>query len=66
METQCQHLTETQHNELVKLLKKSERFFVRKPGNWKTDTVDLELKIMQIQYSRDHTQYQRYMRKCSK
>ena len=40
METQCQHLTVTQRNELLKLLHKSEELFGGTLGIWKTDPVD--------------------------
>ena len=40
METQCQHLTVTQHNELIKLLQKFKYFFDGTLGTWKVDTVD--------------------------
>ena len=39
METQCQHLTMTQRNKLIKLLHKFEDFFKRTLGTWKTDPV---------------------------
>ena len=41
METQCQHLTMTQRNELLKLLQKFEELFDGILGTWKTDTVEL-------------------------
>ena len=44
METQCQHLTTTQRNELLTLLQIFEEFFYGTIGNWKTDPVDFELK----------------------
>ena len=44
METQCQHLTTTQRNELLKLLQIFEELFDGTLGNWKTDPVDFELK----------------------
>ena len=44
METQCQHLTETQRNELLKLLQKFEELFDEKLGNWRTDPLNFELK----------------------
>ena len=44
METQCQHLTMTQHNDLLKLLQKLEELFDGTLGTWKTDPVDFELK----------------------
>ena len=40
METQCQHLTMTQCNKLLKLLQKSEELFDGTLGTWKTDPVD--------------------------
>ena len=66
METQCQHLTTTQCNELLKSLQRFQEFFDGTLVTWKTDTVDFELKRIQSQYACNHTQYQRYMRKCSK
>ena len=44
METQCQHLTMIQRNELLKLLQKFEELFDGTLGTWKTDSVDFELK----------------------
>ena len=44
MENQCQHLTTTQHNELLKLLQKSEEFFDGTLGTWKPYPVHFELK----------------------
>ena len=44
METQCQNLTISQRNELIKLLHKSEEFFGGTLGTWKTDSVELKLK----------------------
>ena len=44
METYCQHLTRTQRNELLKLLKKIEYLFYVTLGTWKIDPVELELK----------------------
>ena len=44
MKTQCQHLTMTQRNDLLKLLQKFEPFFNGTIGTWKTDPVDFELK----------------------
>ena len=44
METQCQHLTMTQQNELLKLLQKLEELFGGRFGTWKTDPVYFELK----------------------
>ena len=66
METKCQHLTMTQRDDLFKLLKKSEELFDGALGTRKTDPVDFELKEDAIKYARDHTQYRRYTRKCSK
>ena len=40
MKNQCQHLTITQLNELLKLLQKSEELFDRKLGTWKTDPIE--------------------------
>ena len=53
METQCHHLTMTQLNELLKLLQRFGKLFDGKLSNWKTDPVEFQLKMMQIQYSRD-------------
>ena len=47
METQCQHLTMTQRNELLKLLQIFEDFFDGTLGIWKIDPVYLDLKRMQ-------------------
>ena len=44
MKNQCKHLTETQCNELLKLLPKFEDLFDETLGTWKTDTVYFELK----------------------
>ena len=44
MENQCQHLTMTQCNELLKLLQKSEELFDGTLGTWKTDPVYFKLK----------------------
>ena len=44
METHCQHLTMTQHNDLLKLLQKFEELFDGTLGTWKTDPVDFKLK----------------------
>ena len=44
MENQCQNLTMTQRNELLKLLQKFEELFDGKLGNRKTDSLELELK----------------------
>ena len=44
METQCQHLTTTQRNELLKLLHRFEELFDERLGTWKTDPVDFRLK----------------------
>ena len=44
METQCQHITMTQHNELLKLLQILEELFDGTLGPWKMDPVDFELK----------------------
>ena len=44
MENQCQHLTTTQRNKLLKVLQIFEEFFDETLGNWKTDTVECELK----------------------
>ena len=41
METQCQHLTMTQRNELLKLLQKFEELLNGTIGTWKTDPVEL-------------------------
>ena len=44
METQCQHLTITQQNELLKLLQTSQQLFDGKFGTWITYPVDFDLK----------------------
>ena len=44
MENQCQHLTMTQRNELLKLLQKFQKLFDGTIGNWKTDPVDFQLR----------------------
>ena len=44
MEAQCQHLTMTQCNDLLKLLQKSEELFDGTLGTWETDPVEFELK----------------------
>ena len=44
MENQCQHLTVTQRNELLKLLQKFEELFDGTLGKWKTYPVDFGLK----------------------
>ena len=44
METQCQHMTITQRNELIKLLQKFKELLNGTLGIWKTDPVDFELK----------------------
>ena len=44
MKTQYQHLTVTQHNELLKLLHKSEELFDGTICTWKTDPINFELK----------------------
>ena len=44
IENQCQHLTMTQRNELLKLLQKSEELFDGTLVTWKTDPAGFELK----------------------
>ena len=44
METQCQNLTETQRNELLKFFQKLEEFFNGTIVTWETDPVDFKLK----------------------
>ena len=44
MENQCQHMTITQRNELLKLLQESEELFNVTLRTWKTDPVYFELK----------------------
>ena len=44
METQCQYLTMTKCNELLKLLHIFKELFDRTLGTWKTDQVNFELK----------------------
>ena len=45
MKNQWQHLTETQRNELLKLLQRSEELFYGTFGTWKTDPLEFKLKI---------------------
>ena len=42
IKTQCIHLTITQRNKLLRLLQKSEEFFDKTLGTWKTDPVDCQ------------------------
>ena len=44
MKPRCQHLTMTQHNDLLKLLQKHEELFDGTLGTWKTNPVGFELK----------------------
>ena len=44
MENQCQHLTMTQRNKLLKLLQISGELFYVTLDTWKTDPVEFELK----------------------
>ena len=44
MVTQCQHLTKTQRNDLLKLLQNFKELFDGTLGTWKIDPVDSELK----------------------
>ena len=44
METQCQHLTITQRNKLLKSLQIFEKLFDGTLGTWKTDLVYFKLK----------------------
>ena len=44
MKNQCQHITDTQRKELLKLLQKIEELFDKTIGNWKKYPVDFELK----------------------
>ena len=44
MESQCQNITETQCNELLRLLQTFEELFDVKLGTRKTDPVEFELK----------------------
>ena len=44
METQCQNLTTTQHNELLELLQKLEELFDGTLGTWKKYPIGFELK----------------------
>ena len=46
MKTQCQLLTISQRNELIKLSQDFEEFLNVTLGTWKTDPVDFELKNM--------------------
>ena len=57
METQCQHLTEKQRNELLKLLQKFEDLFDGTLGTWEKYPVDFELKKSISQYACNHIQY---------
>ena len=66
METQCQHLTVTQNNDLIKLLHSIEELFDETIVTYKIDPVDFELNRMQRQYACNHIQYQSCTRKCSK
>ena len=43
MKNQCQHLTEVQRNELIRLLQKK-KLFHETLDNWKTDPLDFKLK----------------------
>ena len=44
MDEQCKHLTATEHNRLLHLLKKFEDLFDGTLGTWNTNPMDLELK----------------------
>ena len=44
METQCQHLTMTQHNDSLRLLQIFEELLDEKLGTCKIDSIDFELK----------------------
>ena len=44
MENQCQHITELQRNELLKLLQNFEDLFDETLGTWARYPVDFELK----------------------
>ena len=44
MKNQCQHLSEVQRNELLKLLQNFEEFFGGTIGTCKIDPVEFELK----------------------
>ena len=44
MKNQCQNLTETQRNELLKLLQKPKELSDGTLGTWKTDPVGFEVK----------------------
>ena len=44
MENQCQHLTMTQRNDLLKLLYEFAGLFGGTLGTWKIDPLDFELK----------------------
>ena len=44
MKNQCQHLTKTQQNELLKWLQFFKYLFDETLGKWKTDPVELMLK----------------------
>ena len=45
MKTQCQHLTESQHNELLKFLQIFEELFDGTLGTCKTSPLDFELNM---------------------
>ena len=51
---QCQHSSEIQHNELLKLLQNSEELFYGTLGTWKIYPADFELKITRSQYAQGH------------
>ena len=44
MENQCNHLTMTQHNDLLKLLQRFDELFDGTIDTWKTDQVDFKIK----------------------
>ena len=66
IKNQCQYLTETKCNELLKLLLKFEEIFDGTRGTWKTDPLYFELNRMRIGYVQDHIHYQIYTKKCFK
>ena len=44
MKNQCQHLTETQRNEFLELLKRPKELFYGTLGTWKTDPEESKLE----------------------
>ena len=54
MKNQCQYLTETKCNELLKLLQKIEELFYVTIGTWKTHPADFVLKNMRSRYVQEY------------